>query len=138
MMAPRASPRRSKRRASPESARSPCICTTARSTSSHSTGPSSIAPCINVNYRYLDDELAYLLDNSDAQVLVFHTSLSACVARVRERLPNVRLFVEVDDGGRRSTAPRASTISSAATSPKHGSSVRSDDLYMLYTGEQYV
>jgi len=29
---------------------------------------------INVNYRYLDDELLYLLDNSDAEALVFHTS----------------------------------------------------------------
>ena len=30
---------------------------------------------INVNYRYLDDELGYLLDNSDSEALVFHTSL---------------------------------------------------------------
>jgi len=30
---------------------------------------------INVNYRYLDNELVYLVDNSDAQVLVFHSSL---------------------------------------------------------------
>ena len=36
---------------------------------------------INVNYRYLDDELAYLLDNADAEALVFHTSLGDRVAR---------------------------------------------------------
>jgi len=36
---------------------------------------------INVNYRYLDNELVYLVDNSDAQVLVFHSSLGDCVAR---------------------------------------------------------
>jgi len=35
---------------------------------------------INVNYRYLDNELVYLVDNSDAQVLVFHSSLGDCVA----------------------------------------------------------
>ena len=34
---------------------------------------------INVNYRYLDDELLYLLENSDAEALVFHTSLGAHV-----------------------------------------------------------
>ena len=39
---------------------------------------------INVNYRYLDDELVYLLDNSDAEALVFHTSLGDRVARVAE------------------------------------------------------
>ena len=28
---------------------------------------------INVNYRYLDNELVYLLDNADVEALVFHT-----------------------------------------------------------------
>ena len=42
---------------------------------------------INVNYRYLDDELAYLLDNADAEALVFHTSLGDRVARVAGPAP---------------------------------------------------
>ena len=54
---------------------------------------------INVNYRYLDDELCYLLDNCDAEVLVFHTSLGPCVSRVRDRLARIAMLVEVDDGG---------------------------------------
>ena len=54
---------------------------------------------VNVNYRYLDDELLYLLDNSDAEALVFHTSLGERVARVMERAPKVKLWIEVDDGG---------------------------------------
>jgi len=40
---------------------------------------------VNVNYRYLDDELAYLLEDSDAEVLVFHSSLGDRVGRVRDR-----------------------------------------------------
>ena len=43
--------------------------------------------------------LAYLIDNADAEVVVFHTSLGERVANVRERLPKLRLLVEVDDGG---------------------------------------
>ena len=54
---------------------------------------------INVNYRYLDEELWYLLDNSDAEALFFHTSLGDRVGRVIERLPKLKLLVEVDDGG---------------------------------------
>ncbi len=54
---------------------------------------------VNVNYRYLDDELAYLIDNSDSEVLVFHTSLGDRVALAVNRLPRLRLLVEVDDGG---------------------------------------
>ena len=54
---------------------------------------------VNVNYRYLDDELWYLLDNSDAEALVYHTSLADRVGRVVERLPELKLLIEVDDGG---------------------------------------
>jgi acyl-CoA synthetase (AMP-forming)/AMP-acid ligase II len=53
---------------------------------------------VNVNYRYLEEELAYLLDNSDAEVLVFHGALGERVAKVRERLPKLRAVVQVDDG----------------------------------------
>ena len=51
---------------------------------------------VNVNYRYLDDELAYLLENSDAEALVFHTSLGDRVARVMERCPKVKQWIAVD------------------------------------------
>ena len=57
------------------------------------------AVAVNVNYRYLDEELAYLLGNSEAEVLVFHTSLGDRVAGVRDEFPNLRLLVAVDDGG---------------------------------------
>src|SRR6185312_789465 len=52
---------------------------------------------INVNYRYLDDELTYLLENADCEALVFHTSLAERVARVADRLPLLRLLIAVDD-----------------------------------------
>jgi fatty-acyl-CoA synthase len=54
---------------------------------------------INVNYRYLDEELAYLLDNADAEALFFHASLADRVSRVIDRLPKLKLLVEVDDTG---------------------------------------
>ncbi len=61
---------------------------------------------VNVNYRYVDDELAYLLDNAEAKALVFHASLADRVARVVERLGGLRLLVEVDDTG---LVPEATT-----------------------------
>ena len=54
---------------------------------------------VNVNYRYLEDELVYLLDNSDAEALLFHGSLGDRVAKVRDRAPLVKLWIQVDDGG---------------------------------------
>jgi fatty-acyl-CoA synthase len=93
---------------------------------------------INVNYRYLDRELAYLLDNSDAEALVFHRSLGDRVARVRSELPKLRLLIEVDDGppadgGSPDGARRYEEVQET-TAPAARVEPRGDELYMLYTG----
>src|SRR4029079_16598153 len=90
------------------------------------------------NYRYLDDELAYLLDNADAEALVFHTSLGDRVARVRSRVPRVRLLVAVD-----AAPPEDGTTVDGAVpwddlladhAPMDRIPRHEDDIYMLYTG----
>ena len=94
---------------------------------------------INVNYRYLDDELAYLIDNADMEALVFHSSLGDRVARVRARLPRLRLLIEVADGpaGDGSThvegAAPYETIQSTLA-PAERIEPRGDEIYMFYTG----
>src|SRR5262245_54372901 len=45
---------------------------------------------VNVNYRYLEDELVYLFDNSDATAVVYEAAFADRVAKIRDRLPNVR------------------------------------------------
>jgi acyl-CoA synthetase (AMP-forming)/AMP-acid ligase II len=90
---------------------------------------------VNVNYRYLDDELVYLLDNADAEALVFHSSLADRVARIRERLPRIRLIVEVDDGGAGSSPDvLAYEPLLAAHAPMPRTERSETDTYMLYTG----
>ena len=46
---------------------------------------------INVNYRYKADELVYLLDNADAEAVVFHASYAMRIWEIRSRLPRVKL-----------------------------------------------
>ena len=90
---------------------------------------------INVNYRYLDDELWYLLDNADAEALVFHSSLGDRVAQVVDRLPKLKLLIEVDDGGTGQVATARRYDEILATHEPMERIVRSeDDIYMLYTG----
>jgi fatty-acyl-CoA synthase len=92
---------------------------------------------INVNYRYLDEELWYLLDNSDAEALVFHASLAERVGRVADRLPKLKLLVEVDDtGGGDQLGGRAVDYEQfvAAHAPATRITRDENDLYMLYTG----
>ena len=55
----------------------------------------------NVNFRYLGDELVQLVDNADAEVLVYHRSLRDRVDAARDRMPGVRHTIEIDDDGRR-------------------------------------
>jgi AMP-binding enzyme len=90
---------------------------------------------VNVNYRYLDAELAYLLENADAEALVFHSSLGDRVARVVHRLPLLKLLIEVDDGdaGRVPGAVSYDAVL-AAHEPMPRIARPEDDLYMLYTG----
>ena len=89
---------------------------------------------VNVNYRYLDDELIYLIENSDAEALVFHSSLSECVGRVRDRLTNVRLFVSVDDGGAPLEGAWRMDELLSAHEPQARQERSPEDLYILYTG----
>ena len=89
---------------------------------------------ININYRYLDEELLYLLDNSDAEVLVFHTSLGERVARVMERARKVKLWVEVDDGG--DSVPGAVPYETLVKGNEPAARIQraESDAYMIYTG----
>ncbi|MEM8620586.1 MAG: acyl-CoA synthetase [Actinomycetota bacterium] len=91
---------------------------------------------INVNYRYLDDELWYLLDNSDSEALFFHSSLGDRVARVVDRLPGLKLIVEVDDGEGAGQVPGAVRYDDlmATHDPMERIERSEDDIYMLYTG----
>ncbi len=90
---------------------------------------------ININYRYMDEELWYLLDNADAEAIVFHSSLGDRVERVRERLPKLKLLIEVDDGGA-GQVPVARRYEEAMAShtPMPRITRSEDDIYMLYTG----
>ena len=90
---------------------------------------------INVNYRYVDDELVYLLEDSDAEALVFHASLGETVGRVAQRVPALKLLAEVDDGPTPAAAgaERYEDIL-ARSEPAPRIARRHDDEIMIYTG----
>ncbi|HEX2849023.1 MAG TPA: AMP-binding protein [Acidimicrobiales bacterium] len=89
---------------------------------------------VNVNYRYLDEELHYLLDNSDSEVVVFHSSLGDRVARVRDRLPLVTRWIEVadDEAHVDGTDRYEDVVSRSAPAPRIERSP--DDIGITYTG----
>ncbi|MED5329193.1 MAG: AMP-binding protein, partial [Actinomycetota bacterium] len=53
---------------------------------------------VNTNYRYAADELVYLWDNADVCAVVFHSTFCPQIEEIKHRLPNIRLWLWVDDG----------------------------------------
>ncbi|MCR9093015.1 MAG: AMP-binding protein [bacterium] len=87
----------------------------------------------NVNYRYVEDELAYLVDNSDAKAVFFDDSLAERFDKVRGRLDKVKLWVHVGDGSCPDWAV-AHEATIAANDPAPRIERSPDDLWLLYTG----
>jgi fatty-acyl-CoA synthase len=96
---------------------------------------------VNVNYRYVGSELAYLLDNSDAAALVFHDDFADTVAESLALLPadrRPRVALQVAHAGGRPPAPPVADYESALRGAPAGPATdrvpSGDDLVFVYTG----
>lgn len=93
---------------------------------------------INVNYRYVAEELAYLFDNADLKALVLEETFAPVVDAIRARLPLLDHVIVVDDGsGLGSSLSDAHRYEEllAAHGPVADFGPRSaDDHYIAYTG----
>ncbi len=93
---------------------------------------------VNINYRYVEDELAYLFENADLRALVFQREFAPRVRGVLDRLPMLTHSVVIADGSDGDLSGLDSADYEAALSqsrPERDFSTRSgDDRYILYTG----
>ena len=91
---------------------------------------------INVNYRYLEAELEYLLDNADAEAVVFDVEFATRLEHVRPALGKVKVWLCVGADAEHALPDWAvdyeSTIS--ATLPMQRIERSGNDLWFLYTG----
>src|SRR5690606_1420111 len=95
-----------------------------------------VAP-FNVNYRYVAEELRYLLNDSGARAIVYHSAFADRLAEVLPDLPRLEVLLQVDDGSGADLLPGAVWYEEAlaAASPDRPAVDWSpDDLYILYTG----
>ncbi len=94
------------------------------------------AATVNVNYRYLGPELAYLLENSDSDAVVFHVEFADRLAEVRSGLPRLRTFVCVGADELHPCPEWATPLDDvlAGTEPMAPVDRSGDDLWLLYTG----
>jgi len=90
---------------------------------------------VNVNFRYLADELQYIIDNADAKFVVFAGEFADRLDALRPRLPKVQTYLQVDDGT--PFAPFAEAyepLAAEGSGTPLGSERSPDDLLFLYTG----
>ncbi|MGZ4807008.1 MAG: AMP-binding protein, partial [Ilumatobacteraceae bacterium] len=95
-----------------------------------------VAP-FNVNYRYVAEELRYLLHDSNAAAVVVHSQFAPTLAEVLLALPTVRVILQVPDQSGHDLLPGAMWYEDAlaSASPERPNVEWSaDDLYILYTG----
>ncbi len=95
-----------------------------------------VAP-FNVNYRYVAEELRYLLNDAGARAIVFHSAFADQLAAVLPDLPQLEVLLQVADASGGGLLPGAVWYEDAlaAASPERPDVTWSpDDLYILYTG----
>ncbi|WP_411142655.1 acyl-CoA synthetase [Streptomyces sp. x-80] len=94
---------------------------------------------VNVNYRYVADELAYLYRDADLVALVYDAEFTERVAAALPRAARLRHLVRVGTPPAGAVGPRLAPVpladAEAAGSPERGFGPRSgDDRIVIYTG----
>lgn len=95
-----------------------------------------VAP-FNVNYRYVAEELEYLLRDSNASACIVHSRFAPLLEEVRHKLPNLRVILQVPDSSENQLLSGAVWYEDAlaqSSTEKPSAGYSGDDLYILYTG----
>jgi fatty-acyl-CoA synthase len=95
------------------------------------------AASFNVNYRYVDAELLYLLENARTRAVIYHAEFAPRIAAIRDRLPQLDILLQVADDSGHALLPGAvdyeAALAGASPEPP-GVTPSPDDLYVVYTG----
>ena len=90
---------------------------------------------INVNYRYVEEELIYLLDNSDAEAVFFQSCYAERISKIANKLPKIKVFIQV--GGDEQLSIENCYLFEdiiQETDPLDRRKRNEENIYMLYTG----
>ena len=95
------------------------------------------ATAVNVNYRYQNEELLYLLRNSRSEAIVFHGRFAERLAEIKQEAPAIKTWIQVDDGAGAPLLDGAVEYEALlAQSPPEppDPDCSPDDLVVIYTG----
>ncbi len=93
---------------------------------------------INVNYRYVEEELTYIFENSDMIACIHNREFIPHIHKIKSAVPGMKTFVYVEDGS--DSDPGLISTVEYESAPDGQSTERDfaersdDDLFILYTG----
>jgi 3-oxocholest-4-en-26-oate---CoA ligase len=89
---------------------------------------------VNVNYRYVEEELLYLFLDADLVALVHDTEFTPRINIVAPKAPLLRNFISIGDGEIPVGAVRFDDAIAAQDNTRDFAPRSADDLYIIYTG----
>ena len=95
------------------------------------------AAFVNVNYRYVAEELAYLLAMTDARAILYHAAFAPVLEAVRNDLPQLRHLIQVRDESGNALLPGAVDYEGWLAAEREAPldlPYSADDLYIILTG----
>ncbi len=95
------------------------------------------AAFVNVNYRYVTDELRYVLETSASRAIVYHAAFAPQLAEVRRALPKLEHLIQIRDDSGNALLPGAVDYEDwlgAESDAPLDLPYSADDLYIIFTG----
>ena len=87
---------------------------------------------ININYRYVKDELLYIFDNADIKAVIVEAEFLTLVQSIESGLPLLRETIVID--GLTDSTHDYETVLNCQSEQRPRVKRGDDDIYMLYTG----
>ena len=93
---------------------------------------------ININYRYVEEELKYLIDNADMEAIFYHKQFSNKLENIKSHLPLLKNFICIEDNSGEDDVIDKSFYFEDLIANEDESRLdvdrSGDDKYILYTG----
>ena len=93
---------------------------------------------ININYRYVEEELKYLIENADMEAIFYHKQFSKKLENIKGQLPLLKSFICINDHSDDDNAIEESFDFENLIINEDESRLKvqrsGDDQYILYTG----
>ena len=93
---------------------------------------------ININYRYVEEELKYLIENADMEAIFYHKQFSRKLENIKGQLPLLKSFICINDHSDNENVIEESFDFESLIINEDESRLKvqrsGDDQYILYTG----